>query len=141
MADVIRLVIAETIGLVMADAIRLVMADAIRCHGGCHTISHGGCHTLSHAGCFTINHGGCHTLNHGGCHTVSHGGCHTLISVSFVTYARGDRKVRIKMFSFLKLLLHVFRDKNQSQYAAISMHLFHCNNACIIRTRALQLSL
>ena len=116
-------------------------------HGGCHTLSHGGCHTLSHDGCHTISHGGCHTLSHagwytishGGCHTVSHGGCHTLISVSFVAHAMGDRKVRIKMFSFLKLLL--FRDKNQSQYAAISMHLFHCNNACIMRTRALQLSL
>ena len=51
----------------------------------------------------------------------------------------GDRKVRIKMLSFLYLLL--FRDEISSNSAAIYMQLIHCNNACIKRTRALQLSL
>ena len=51
----------------------------------------------------------------------------------------GDRKVRIKMLSFLYLLL--FRDEISSNNAAIYMQLIHCNNACIKRTRALQLSL
>ena len=52
---------------------------------------------------------------------------------------RDDRKVRIKMLSFRYLLL--FRDEISSNNAEIYMQLFHCNNACIIRTRALQLSL
>ena len=51
----------------------------------------------------------------------------------------GDRKIRVKMFSFLSLLL--FRDEISSNNATIYMQLFSCNNACIIRTLALQLSL
>ena len=51
----------------------------------------------------------------------------------------GDRKVRIKMLSFLYLLL--FPDEISSNNAAIYMPLIHCNNACIKRARALQLSL
>ena len=51
----------------------------------------------------------------------------------------GDRKVRIKMLLFLYLLS--FRDEISSNNAAVYMQLFHYNNACIIRTRALQLSL
>ena len=51
----------------------------------------------------------------------------------------GDRKVRIKMLSFLYFLL--FRDEVTSNNAAIYMQLIHCNNACIKRARALQLSL
>ena len=54
-------------------------------------------------------------------------------------YTRGDRKVLIKMLSFLYLSL--FRDEISSNNAVIYMQLFHCNNASIIRTRALQLSL
>ena len=38
-----------------------------------------------------------------------------------------DRKLRIKMLSFLYLLL--FRDEISSNNAAIYMQLFHCNNA------------
>ena len=51
----------------------------------------------------------------------------------------GDRKVRIKMLSFLYLLL--FRNEISTNNAAIYMQLIHCNNACIKRARALQLSL
>ena len=51
----------------------------------------------------------------------------------------GDRKVRIKMLSFLYLLL--FQDESSSNNAAIYMQLIHCKNACIKRARALQLSL
>ena len=54
-------------------------------------------------------------------------------------YTRGDRKVLIKMLSFLYLSL--FRDEISSNNAVIYMQLFHCNNASIIRARALQLSL
>ena len=56
-----------------------------------------------------------------------------------IVYTWGDLKVRIKMLSFLYLLL--FRDEISSNNAAIYMQLFHAVNACIIRTRALQLSL
>ena len=51
-------------------------------------------------------------------------------------YTRGDRKVLIKMLSF-----SLFRDEISSNNAMIYMQLFHCNNASIIRARALQLSL
>ena len=51
-------------------------------------------------------------------------------------YTRGDRKVLIKMLSFLYLSL--FRDEISSNNAVIYMQLFHCNNASIIRARALQ---
>ena len=54
-------------------------------------------------------------------------------------HTRGDRKVLIKMLSFLYLSL--FRDEISSNNAVIYMQLFHCNNASIIRARALQLSL
>ena len=50
----------------------------------------------------------------------------------------GDRKVRIKILPFLYLSL--FRDEILSNNAAIYMQLIHCNNACIKRARALQLS-
>ena len=56
------------------------------------------------------------------------------------SFIRGvDRKVLIKMLSFLYLSL--FRDEISSNNAVIYMQLFHCNNASIIRARALQLSL
>ena len=41
-------------------------------------------------------------------------------------HTRGDRKVRIKMLSFLYLSL--FRDEILSNNAVIYMQLFHCNN-------------
>ena len=59
--------------------------------------------------------------------------------VCWIRDTRGDRKVRIKLLSFVSLLL--FRDEILANNAAIYMLLFHCNYACIIRTRALQLSL
>ena len=52
----------------------------------------------------------------------------------------GDRKVRIKMLSFLYLLLFRY-EISTNNAAAIYMLLFHSNNASIIRARALQLSL
>ena len=54
-------------------------------------------------------------------------------------YTWGDRKVRIKILSFLYLLL--FQDEISSNNAAIYMQLINSNNACIKRARALQLSL
>ena len=62
-----------------------------------------------------------------------------MMETCFMTDTRGDRKVHIKVLSFLSLLL--FRDEISAINAAIYMQLFHCNDACIIRTRALQLSL
>ena len=54
-----------------------------------------------------------------------------------------DRKVLIKLLSFLSLLL--FRDEilsnNAAIYTRVYMQLFHCCYARIIRTRALQMSL
>ena len=63
----------------------------------------------------------------------------TIHIISIKNYTWGDRKVRIKMSSFLYLLL--FRDEISSNNAAIYMQLIHCNNACIKCVRALQLSL
>ena len=55
--------------------------------------------------------------------------------VLFIFFTWGDRKVRIKMLSFLYLLL--FRDEISSNNAATYMQLIHCNNACIKRAHAL----
>ena len=59
--------------------------------------------------------------------------------LALTRYTRDDRKVCIKMLSFLYPLL--FRDEISSNNAAIYMQLIYCNNASIIRTRALQRSL